>query len=82
MQDTVENIVKWDDNIKRLLTDKEYSRISNEYDKVKFKCKHCGHKMVMPVWVPKRPCTWCGYNVYRDEKLEFIDNVKKLIKVV
>ena len=65
-----------------ILTDKQFQRMSNEYDKVKIKCENCGHKMVMPVWIKKRPCTWCGVNVYRDKKLEFQEKMKKLMKVI
>lgn len=65
---------------KPMLTNKEYQRISDEYDKIKIKCKHCGHKSILPVWVDKRPCSWCGYNVYRNKQLEFKDNVMKLMK--
>ena len=68
--------------MKRMLTDKEYSRMTEEYDKVKVRCEHCGHRIVMPIWVDKRPCNWCGYNVYRNKQLEFKDKMKKLIKVV
>ena len=60
----------------------EYQRITEEYNKLKIQCKHCGHKMVLPVWVDKRPCSWCGYYVYRNKKLEFKENMKKLMKVV
>lgn len=63
-----------------ILTDKEFQRMSEEYNKVKIKCKYCGHKNVVPVWVDKKPCNWCGNNVYRNKQMEFLDNIKKLMK--
>ena len=32
--------------MEHLLTDKEYKRMTEEYDKVKYKCK-CGHREVI-----------------------------------
>lgn len=66
--------------IKYLLSNKEFQRMNDEYNKVKIKCKHCGHKMVIPVWVDKRPCSWCGNNVYRNKKMEFTETLKKYLK--
>ena len=65
--------------MERLLTNKEFSRMSNEYDKVKFKCT-CGHKVIIPVWVDKQICHWCGMYVYRNKQLEFKEKMKILIK--
>ena len=65
---------------KKILTNKEYQNLSNEYDKVKIKCKHCGHKSIVPVWVDKKPCNWCNNYVFRDEKKEFIYRIKEKIK--
>ena len=67
--------------MKRVLTDKEYQRMSNEYDKVKIRCK-CGHRVVIPVWVDKQICHWCGMYVYRDKQLEFKETMKLLMKEV
>lgn len=63
-----------------LYSDKEFQRMSNEYAKVKYKCKHCGHKVVIPAWVDKQLCSWCGYYVFSNKQLEFKENVKRLIK--
>ena len=54
-----------------ILLFRDYDKIENEYNKYKVKCKHCGHKILIPVWIKKRNCNWCGYDVYRDKKLEF-----------
>lgn len=67
----------WD---KKLYTDAEFQRLSNEYNKIKIKCKHCGHKVVVPVWVDKQLCSWCGNYVFRNKQLEFKENVKRLMK--
>lgn len=61
---------------KDILTNDEFQRISKEYEKVKFKCK-CGHKVIIPVWVDKQLCNWCGNYVYRNKKMELLDNLKK-----
>lgn len=66
----------------RLYTVKEYERLTNEYNKIKFKCKHCGRKIVIPAWVDKQICSWCGNYVYRNKQMEFTENIKKLIKEV
>lgn len=62
---------------KDIYTKKEFQRLSEEYDKVKIKCKHCGRKLVIPVWVDKSLCNWCGNYVYRNKKMELLDNLKK-----
>lgn len=59
---------------------REYDKLTEEYNKVKIKCKHCGHKVIIPVWVDRQVCSWCGYYVYRNKKMEFKDNIKKLMK--
>lgn len=65
-----------------MLTEKEIIKLSDEYNKLKIKCKHCGHKLVIPVWVDKQICSWCGNYVYRNKQMEFREEVKKLIKVI
>ena len=40
-----------------------YGKIE-EYDKVKYMCK-CGHRVVIPKWVDKMPCDWCGNYVFK-----------------
>lgn len=51
-------------------TDKEYQRVSDEYDKVKYECS-CGHKIVIPKWVNKQNCDWCGRYVFKTKQDEF-----------
>ena len=39
-----------------ILTNKEYERMSEEYNKIKIKCK-CGHKVIVPMWVDRQICS-------------------------
>lgn len=61
------------------MTVKEFERQSKEYDKVKVKCK-CGHRLVIPVWVDKQICSWCGHYVYRNKQLEFREKITQKMK--
>ena len=61
----------------RTKADKIWQKSSDERDKVKIKCNHCGRKAISPVWVDKQLCSWCGYYIYRNKKLEFLENMKK-----
>ncbi|MBO5138710.1 MAG: hypothetical protein J6B89_03610 [Bacilli bacterium] len=60
----------------RTKADKEFQRQSDCYDEIKFKCK-CGHRTVIPRWVEKQICSWCGHWVYRNKKTEFKDKLKE-----
>lgn len=67
--------------ILRTKDDREYQRRADELDKVKINCK-CGHRVIVPVWVDKQICGWCGYYVYRNKQLEFKEKLKQRIKEV
>lgn len=54
---------------REMLTNKEYHRMAEEYDKVRHYCE-CGHSMIIPAWVEKIPCNWCGRYVFRDKETE------------
>lgn len=54
----------------------EWKRLTDEYDKVKIRCS-CGRRVVIPVWVDKQLCSWCGHYVYRNKKLEFKEKLKQ-----
>ena len=56
--------------MKKLLTAEEFSRMADEYDKVKYTCK-CGRRSVIPKWVDKTLCSWCGCYVFKSKKNEF-----------
>ena len=61
----------------RTKADKIWQKSSDERDKVKIKCNHCGRKAIIPVWVDKQLCSWCGYYIYRNKKLAFLEHMKK-----
>jgi hypothetical protein len=58
-----------------------YRNLTNEYDKVKFVCS-CGHRVIMPKWVDKRICDWCGRWVFRNKKDEFKYRLQEKMKEV
>lgn len=62
-----------------ILTIKEFKKMTDEYEKVKYICK-CGHRVVIPKWVDKQLCDWCGRYVFKDKKVEFKYRVKERIK--
>lgn len=62
--------------MKRVYTDKEFKRMADEYSKVKYKCK-CGHIVVIPKWLDKQLCRWCGQFVFKDKKDEFEYRIKE-----
>ena len=64
--------------MKRLLTNKEYNRMTEEYNKVKYQCK-CGHKVVIPKWWDKNVCKNCGRYVFKDKRKEFEYRLKEKI---
>ena len=65
--------------MKPILTVEEYKRLTQEEDKVKYKCK-CGRRVIIPKWVDKQICSWCGNYVFRNKYDEFKYRVKEKIK--
>lgn len=65
--------------MERLLTEKEFSRMIDEYDKVKYKCK-CGHRVVIPYNVDKQVCSWCKRYVFKNKKDEALYRIKEKMK--
>lgn len=61
---------------KKFLTKQEYDRMTTEYSKVKYLCK-CGRKVVIPSWVDKQLCDWCGRYVFKSKKDEFEYRMKE-----
>lgn len=55
-----------------------YQKTMSELDKVKFRCK-CGHKVVIPAWVDRQICDWCGNYVYKNKEIEFKHKLKGAI---
>lgn len=64
---------------KDILSTKEFNRMSNEYQKVKYYCE-CGHPVIIPVYVDKQICGWCGNYVFRDEKTKFKYKMKEKMR--
>ena len=62
-----------------ILTKKEFKKMMGEYEKVKYICK-CGHRVVIPKWVDKQLCDWCGRYVFKDKKVEFNYRISEQIK--
>lgn len=65
--------------MEKLLTLEEYKRMSDEYDKVKYRCK-CGHRVIIPNWVDKQICGWCGRYVFKNKKDEFNYKLRSMMK--
>lgn len=65
--------------MEHLLTVKEYKRMADEYDKVKYKCK-CGHRVVIKHNQTKAMCSWCGSYVFKDNQEEFKYRISEQIK--
>lgn len=62
--------------MEKLLTLKEYKRMTEEYDKVKYKCR-CGRRVVISNNQDKQLCDWCGHWVFKDKKDEFKYRMKE-----
>ena len=56
----------------------EDTRYFDEIEKLKVKCNKCGH--IQTVFGDKDICNNCGYYIYRNKKLEFLEQVKTKIK--
>lgn len=63
----------------KVLTDKEYSRMTSELDKVKVRCR-CGAKIILPMQVEKGICRRCKHWVFRDKKKEFKYRLQEKIR--
>lgn len=42
---------------------------------IRMYCK-CGHSIIMPKYLDKRLCDWCGHWVYRTKEIEFKEKLK------
>ena len=61
----------------KTLTVKEFERMSNEYEKVKYQCNNCGHKVVIPYHVEKQLCSWCKHYVFKNKQDELKYRMKE-----
>lgn len=63
----------------RVLSDKEFNRQTDMLDKAKYKCK-CGHRVIIPKWVDKQVCSWCGNYVFKSKQDEFKYKMQNKLK--
>ena len=45
---------------------------------IKYPCRKCGRKAVIPAGVKRQICHWCGHWVYTDKKVEFREKFKEI----
>ena len=63
----------------RTEADKKFQRQSDNIQAVQYQCK-CGHKVIIPKWVDKQICGWCGTYVFKNKKDEFEYRMKERLK--
>lgn len=63
----------------QIKNDKEWRHMSDEYNKVKYYCKKCGHSLIIPNWIDKGLCDWCGKYVFKNDKDEFNYRMRGII---
>lgn len=51
-----------------------------EYSKITYKCRHCGHIVTIHGYMEKVIYTHCGYWVFRTPKDEFMFRVGNFLK--
>lgn len=49
---------------------KEDTRRQQEMSKIRRKCS-CSHSVIIPVWIDKKVCSYCGRLVYKDDETKF-----------
>lgn len=54
-------------------------KLMDEQAKLSIQC-NCGRKELIPIWMDKKLCSWCGNYIYRNKKLEFKERLKKELK--
>ncbi len=62
-----------------ILTAKEWKRMLDELDKVKYRCS-CGKRTIISKKDDKAICSWCGNYVFKDKKEEFKYRIKEKTK--
>lgn len=68
--------------MERVLTIKEFDRMTAEYDKVKYRCKNCGRRAIIPYNVEKQICKYCRHYVFKSDQEEFKYRIKEKLKWV
>lgn len=64
---------------KKMLTNEEFKKMTQEYSKVKYTCK-CSHRVIISNQVDKVICSHCGNYVFKNKKDEFIFRMKEKMK--
>lgn len=59
---------------------KKDDKLFNEYRKITFHCRHCGHSVTIYGYMDKKICNYCGYYVFRTPKDEFKFRMKNVSK--
>ena len=67
-------------NTYQYLTKKQIENIANAKETLKRKCKHCGRRKVIPVYVDRILCDWCGLWIYREPNIEFKYKLEEQMK--
>lgn len=62
------------------LTTKQLEDIAHAKETLKRKCKHCGRRKVIPVYVDRILCDWCGFWIYREPNIEFKYKLEEQMK--
>ena len=57
-------------------TKKDDDKLMSSLTKCTVKCKHCGHSVVIAN-ADKCLCDNCGYYVFRNDKIEFMERLKE-----
>ena len=64
----------------RTKADAEYQRRNDVYAENEYKCKNCGHKVVVTKSSGKNLCSCCNKYVFRNPKDEFEYRMKEKLK--
>lgn len=62
------------------LSIKERFETAEAKESLKRQCKWCGRKKVIPIYVERLLCDWCGYWIYREPSIEFKYKLEEQMK--
>ena len=69
---------KLDEGYKQRFNKKEMDRMFNTYREHSYKC-NCGHTVVIPKYLDKIVCNYCGKYVFRNKRDEFVYRFKEVL---
>ncbi len=58
-------------DVYQYLSIKERFKSADAKSSLKKQCKQCGRKKVIPKYVDRLLCDWCGHWIYREPSIEF-----------